>query len=251
VLLDGQGADETLAGYHKYIHWFLQQLVNRHKYAEAGKEKKLFKENQANYNWGIYNYAATFLPAHAAVQLEKNEYKKIVRNPDLSKSFVRSLHGREWEGIHKPVVTKLNDILYFNTVHMGLEELLRFADRNSMAHGRETRLPFLSHELVEFVFSLPANYKMHNGFTKWILRKAMDKKLPDNIVWRKDKVGFETPQQQWMGNTVLQENIHEAKRKLVNKGVLKKTVLNDKVVPLPAYDANNFDWRYLCAAQML
>ena len=61
---------------------------------------------------------------------------------------------------------------------MGLEELLRFADRNSMAHGREVRLPFLNHELVEFVFSLPSQLKMHEGWTKFLLRKAMDKKLP-------------------------------------------------------------------------
>ena len=105
---------------------------------------------------------------------------------------------------------------------MGLEELLRFADRNSMAHGREVRLPFLNHELVEFIFSLPSQLKMHDGWTKFLLRKAMDKKLPDEIVWRKDKVGFEPPQKQWMQDTTLQEYIHEAKRKLVNAGILTK-----------------------------
>ncbi|MBK6634927.1 MAG: hypothetical protein IPG38_12010 [Chitinophagaceae bacterium] len=53
--------------------------------------------------------------------------------------------------------------LHFHTTEMGLEELLRFADRNSMAHGCEVRLPFLNHELAEFVFSLPAQLKMHEG----------------------------------------------------------------------------------------
>jgi asparagine synthase (glutamine-hydrolysing) len=98
---------------------------------------------------------------------------------------------------------------------------------------------------------LPANLKIHEGSTKWLLRKSMEKILPPSIVWRKDKVGFEPPQQKWMGNAVLQEYMQEAKRKLVDRGILKTTVLNKKITPLPAHDANNFDWRYLCAAQII
>ena len=75
------------------------------------------------------------------------------------------------------------------------EELLRYADRNSMAHSREVRLPFLQHDLVEFVFSLPSGMKIKDGFTKWILRRSMEQILPGNICWRKDKIGYEPPQQ--------------------------------------------------------
>jgi len=134
---------------------------------------------------------------------------------------------------------------------MGLEELLRFADRNSMAHGREVRLPFLSHELVEFIFSLPSVLKIHNGYTKWILRQAMDKKLPDEIVWRTDKIGYEPPQQMWMQNAALQEYIQEARRKLVTAKMLSQKVLDKKIEPMAAYAENSFDWRYLCAAQII
>ena len=105
-----------------------------------------------------------------------------------------NLRGREWEGIHKPIVTKLNDILYFNTMEYGLEELLRYADRSSMAHGLEVRLPYLNPEFVQFVFSLPSKYKIKEGYTKHLLRKLMDHKLPHSIVWRTDKVAFEPPQ---------------------------------------------------------
>ncbi|HMO61917.1 MAG TPA: asparagine synthase (glutamine-hydrolyzing) [Ferruginibacter sp.] len=250
VLLDGQGADETLAGYYKYIHWYLQQLINRKRYREAISEKKKFRDNHMTFNWGIKNYIATFLPAHAAIHLEKNEYQRILRHPYLRRDFIRSMQGRELEGIYKPVVTKLNDILYFNTISMGLEELLRFCDRNSMAHSREVRLPFLSHELVAFIFSLPADFKIRGGCTKWLLRKAMENILPENITWRKDKIGFEPPQQQWMENPQMQEYIHEAKRILVNEAVLKADVLMEKVVPQAAYDEKGYDWRYLCAAQL-
>lgn len=251
VLLDGQGADEVLAGYSKYIQWYLQQMVARGKLGTAYREHSSLQKNKVEFNWNFKNWLAAYLPTHTAIQLEHNEYKKIVRQPDLDKNFVASLQGREWEGIYKPIITKLNDILYFNATQMGLEELLRFADRNSMAHGREVRLPFLSHELVEFVFSLPANFKIHAGFTKWILRKAMERKLPGKLVWRTDKIGFEPPQQAWMQDALLGEYMQEAKRKLVKKGILKSAVLNKKVNPQAAHEADNFNWRYLSAAQVM
>ncbi|MEO7489641.1 MAG: asparagine synthase (glutamine-hydrolyzing) [Ferruginibacter sp.] len=251
VLLDGQGADEILAGYNKYIHWYLQQLAGKSRFLAAYRERKMLLKNKLPFRWGISNYLAAYLPSHASIQLEQNEYLKSVRQPDINKDFVLGLQGREWEGIRKPIITKLNDILYFNTQTMGLEELLRFADRNSMAHSTEVRLPFLHHELVQFIFTLPAGFKIHDGWTKWLLRKTMDKKLPDEVVWRKEKVGYEPPQFQWMHNEILQDYIQEAKRKLVNKGVLKAASLNKKITPKAAHESNNFDWRYLCAAQMI
>lgn len=250
VLLDGQGADEILAGYYKYIHWFLQEVLSRNKLGSAKKELKAFQRNGIPVTWSVKDYFAAYLPMHAAMLLEKKEYEKTIRHPDLTTEFIQTQRGREWEGIHKPIVTKLNDILHFNTIESGLEELLRYADRNSMAFGREVRLPFLDHKLVEFIFSLPSNLKIHNGWTKWLLRKTMDKKMPDAIVWRKDKVGYEPPQQQWMENKALQEYMYEAKRKLVNQGILTQKVLDKKIEPKAAIAGDNFEWRYLCAAQL-
>jgi len=251
VLLDGQGADETIAGYNHYIHWYLQQLLNRNQFSTAFKEKHQFQKKQIPFKWGLKNYLAAYLPSHACMQLERNEYNKTVQQPDINPELIIALRGREWEGIHKPIISKLNDILHFNTHTMGLEELLRFADRNSMAHGREVRLPFLNHELVEFIFSLPAHYKIHDGWTKWILRSAMNKKLPAEIVWRTNKVGYEPPQRKWMQSKILQDYMHESKKKLVNNRILKSSVLNKKVLPLGAHVTDNFDWRYLCAAQII
>ncbi|MFZ4057331.1 MAG: asparagine synthase (glutamine-hydrolyzing) [Ferruginibacter sp.] len=251
VLLDGQGADEMLAGYHKYIHWYLQQLIGRKKFGLLKNERKAFADKGIEYRWGKGNYLATLFPAQVAIQLERNEYNRIVNHPDLHPDFLLQMRGREWEGIHKPIITKLNDILHFNTITHGLEELLRFADRNSMAHGREVRLPYLSHELVEFVFALPANLKIHEGFTKWIMRKAVNGLLPNEITWRTDKVGYEPPQKKWMENPMLRDYMHEAKKKLVNKGILKTSTLNSAIQPKAAHEAGNFDWRYLCAAQIV
>jgi asparagine synthase (glutamine-hydrolysing) len=152
--------------------------------------------------------------------------------------------------LHKPVVRTLEDILYYSTFSFGLEELLRYADRNSMAHSREVRLPFLNHHVVEFIFSLPSNYKIRNGFTKWILRKSMEVHLPPNIVWRTDKIGYEPPQFSWMQNKQIQEWMIESKRKLVQKNVLSAKALQISVKPRASHDLNNYDFRYLCSASL-
>lgn len=248
VLLDGQGADEVFGGYHKYMHWYLQEVFSRNRFLRFVKEKHAMAENKIPVNWGLKNIMAAYLPSHAAIALEKKEYNRILNQPFLSANLLSCATGREWEGINKPIITKLNDILYFNTMRNGLEEMLRFADRNSMAHGTEVRLPFLQANLVNFVFSLPSKQKIFNGFPKWILRKAMDKKLPNSIIWRTDKTGFEPPQKNWMNTSAMDNYIFEAKKKLVKEDILKPTVLNKKSTPMDAHSADNFDWRYLCVA---
>jgi asparagine synthase (glutamine-hydrolysing) len=247
VLLDGQGADETLSGYTKYVHWYLQEQVGKLKLSLAKSERSLFKQNNVPFHWGLANYMAAWLPLVANTKIESKERKQILNHPDVHKSYALD-HYDKYNSVFKPPVSKLNDILYFNTMQQGLGELLHYADRNSMAHGREVRLPFLSYELVEFIFSLPSTLKMHDGFTKYILRKAMDKKLPQKIVWRKDKVGYEPPQKQWMENKQLQELVMESRKKLVTEKILNAAVLQKPIQLKSAYEADNFDWRYLTTA---
>lgn len=248
VLLDGQGADETLAGYHKYYHWNWQELIRNGERKLSSKERKKACASGIVTGWGFKNYLATYFPALAARKLEKNATRQQLTQPDLNYDFFPKV---ERHSIYKPVVEKLNDILYFNTMQLGLTGLLRYADRNSMAHSREVRLPFLSHELVEFIFSLPSHFKIRDGFTKWILRQTMKDALPQNIVWRQDKVGFEPPQKLWMQNPTTQEYIHESRRSLVSRGILKQRILNKPLEPQTAFVADNFDWRFLCAAKCL
>lgn len=251
VVLDGQGADEIFAGYNKYIPWYLQEVLNRHKFKKFFSEKKHLTKNGFPLNWNFKNAIAAFLPAHAALALEKREFNKITGHHFINKELLNFAKGREWEGIHKPIITKLNDALYFNTMQNGLEELLRYADRNSMAHGVEVRLPFLQHELVNYVFSLPSNQKIQNGYTKFILRKSFEDILPSEICWRKDKTGFEPPQKQWMETKIVDDYVFAAKKKLVQQKILVPNVLNKKTNALPAYSADNFDWRYLCLAAIV
>ena len=250
VLLDGQGADETMAGYHKYVHWYLQELLSRFNIRGVQKAKTLLQQNNVAFKWNSKNILATFLPLHASIALEKREYNKIITNHDITKNLLMYLKGREWEGIHKPIVTKLNDILYFDIMENGLEELLRYADRNSMAHSVEVRLPFLMAELVQYIFSLPTKYKINEGHTKWLLRSIMSNRLDKSIVWRSEKIGFEPPQKKWMMDPLFIDYLHEARKKLVNDKILKPSALKRKNHAVDSNEANNIDWRYLCAAQL-
>lgn len=249
VILDGQGADETLAGYTKYYHWYWQELIANNQFKEQQKERKAAINNGQTIDWSFKNYLAAWMPQVAANQLEKRTFRQVVFSRDFNRDFVEE--NKKRFAIYKPAIYNLNDILYFNTMQNGLEELLRYADRNSMAHSLEVRLPFLSHELVQFIFSLPSSYKIKNGFTKNLLRLSMQQHLPASIVWRKEKVGYEPPQKLWMQNQKMIEYIHESRKKLVAQNILNKNVLDRPITLKDAHESGNHDWRFLCAAQCL
>jgi asparagine synthase (glutamine-hydrolysing) len=244
VLLDGQGADEVLAGYHKYHSWYWQELYRNDKKAFV-LELEAARESGVSDRWTWKNRLAAHLPVYAGLFLKKQRSAQQRRSSDLSRDFVREF-GVSYYDI--PHIDKLSGILYYNTFMNGMEELLRYADRNSMAHGVEIRLPFLDHSLVEFVFSLPSHFKIREGWTKWLLRQSMEDLLPAEIVRRRDKTGFEPPQRLWMQDATLQEYIHEARRGLVKQGILLPGVLQKKIQPQDVHAAENRDWRYLVTA---
>jgi asparagine synthase (glutamine-hydrolysing) len=247
VLLDGQGADELLAGYPKYYSWYWRELYGRDKKTLA-RELSAAKTSGVSERWTWQNRLAALLPAYAGRFQKKRQAAIQLGHNDLSPDFVR-LAGVSYYDI--PPVAGLNGVLYYNALMNGLEELLRYADRNSMAHGVEVRLPFLDHRIAEFLFSLPSHVKIRDGWTKWLLRKSMTEMLPDAIVWRKDKIGYEPPQRSWMQNAMLQEYMHEARRSLVKMDILHEKVLQKKIQPMGAHAAENYDWRYMVAAACL
>jgi len=247
VILDGQGADETIAGYPKYYHWYWQELF-RNSHASVHTARLAASKKDQKISWGIKNKLAAYWPGMAASQLEKRAFRQLSDHPFIENEF-KSVVDRP--ALSKPIVRKLNDILYFHTSQLGLQELLRYADRNSMAHGREVRLPFLDHELVQFLFSLPAQFKIKDGWTKWILRSSMQNQLPGRIVWRKDKVGFEPPQMKWMQDKRIRERILESRMRLVKEHILKPAVMQEPLQANAAHEHGNDDFRYLCAAAIL
>jgi asparagine synthase (glutamine-hydrolysing) len=245
VLLDGQGADEVLAGYRKYYKWYWLELY-RQKRLNKSDEVKAAQALGVKESFGWQNKIAALFPDLATSLVQTRKAKQSFRHPDLNRDFAFA-HKRELY-YSTPAHFDLNSALYFNTFVNGLEELLRLADRNSMAHSVEVRLPFLSHHLVEFLFTLPPHFKIHQGWTKWMLRKSVDDVLPKEITWRKDKVGFEPPQKKWMANAEVQREIKKAKQVLVNQQILNPSVLTKKIQPHDAHVAENKDWKYWSAA---
>lgn len=245
VLLDGQGADEILAGYHKYYKWYWQELFRRNRLRRSG-EIPGARELGIREPFTWKNRIAAWFPSFASIVMERQYLARALAHPDLTRDFIRT-HSHD-AYYTPPDHFSLNGVLHFNSFVHGLPELLRLADRNAMAHGRETRFPFLSHELVEFLFSLPPHYKIRKGWTKWLLRESMKEKLPDGIVWRKDKVGFEPPQKIWMEDPGIQDAIRTARARLVKENILKPEVLNRVIVPAAAHETGNDDWRYFSAS---
>jgi asparagine synthase (glutamine-hydrolysing) len=248
VLMDGQGADEVFGGYLKYAQWYLMEEIRNKNFGSFFTQKIKLENHFPTFQFSINNYLATFFPSRAAKALSIRAEKSSKANAYFTNEFQAYNFDSNYN--EKPVVKSLNDILHFNTIQMGLEELLRFSDRNAMAHGCEVRLPFLNHQLVSYVFSLPSSLKIHDGFTKYILRKTMQGKLPDDIVWRKDKIGFEPPQHQWMNAALMQDYLFEAKRNLVTNKILKAEVLNTKFNNFGAHEPENLNWRFLCASRL-
>ena len=85
-----------------------------------------------------------------------------------------------------------------------LPQLLRYADRNAMAFSRETRFPFLDHDLVDWCIGLPDEAFINNGWQKWILRASAEGLLPPAIQWRADKVGYAAPLDVWLRGPLLE-----------------------------------------------
>jgi asparagine synthetase B (glutamine-hydrolysing) len=90
--------------------------------------------------------------------------------------------------------------LWEEETRFNMQQLLHYEDRNSMAFSIEARVPFIEHRLIEFVMKVPAVYKIHNGWSKVLLRNAMEGLLPKEIQWRKDKMGFVTPEEAWIND---------------------------------------------------
>jgi asparagine synthase (glutamine-hydrolysing) len=92
----------------------------------------------------------------------------------------------------------LGESLYNDTTRFNLQQLLRYEDRNSMRFGIESRAPFTDYRLVEYALNMPPAYKIHNGWTKYILRMSLKAHVPEQIIWRRDKIGFQTPEKDWL-----------------------------------------------------
>ncbi|MEK7071053.1 MAG: asparagine synthase-related protein, partial [Patescibacteria group bacterium] len=177
VLLDGQGADEMMAGYLPYYFVYLRQLKKQ------GKWLKLIWESLSSLDV-IVKYVA----------LKLNLIIKPFNHLNMmSKKFKTQFRDEKFETINDNLKERLIQDIFENS----LQSLLRYEDRNSMRFSIEGRVPFLDKDLLATIFSMPDEAIIKNGWNKRILRDAVKDLLPGIIVKRRNKIGFTTPENEW------------------------------------------------------
>ncbi len=261
VLLDGQGADELLAGYEYYLPFYLKELVATsptlfqsemesmkaiHPHLKFNEHFEYKQTLQApvtsNTTTVIEKFKTAIRPIYKLIYSKK--YERIKYNMPLPRyyhpSFFEKIQAeKKYDFTFRKL--SLNEYLSHSFQINNLEDLLRFSDRNAMAQSREVRLPFLSKDLVEFLFALPASYKIKGGWTKALLRDAMHGILPPEIERRVDKIGYEPPQTKWMQNPKIEAQIVNAYHTLINHKILNALSLKER----------QWDWQVLNIAALL
>ncbi|HYE86941.1 MAG TPA: asparagine synthase (glutamine-hydrolyzing), partial [Vicinamibacterales bacterium] len=192
VLLDGQGADETIGGYPSPTFGYrFAELFRGGEWAGLVEELGAFKRVQGSLGLGLRFLGASVLPQRLRAGARARFHATSGLLPGASAGL------EEPRPAHRTLRRALHHIMTVSS----LPSLLRYGDRNSMAFSREARLPFLDHRLVEFVFSLPSRDLVGGGVTKRVLRAAMRGLVPEVVLDRTDKIGFATPERDWMLGT--------------------------------------------------
>ena len=217
MLMDGQGSDEYLAGYSTFNLYYLLNLFEERKWKEARTEWSLAKE--------FFDLSHTQL-------LKFLLYMKYMRPLPMMDSIVNMNWGKQYLGrnpfaMPRKESSSISNFSYHQLFISSLPYQLHSSDRNSMSHSVETRLPFLDHRLVEFVFSLPDEFRLQKSVSKRVLREAMKSLLPESVRNRKYKLGLPAPEHEWMHENAewVQKELDESAGslgKLINKSNLQK-----------------------------
>ena len=191
VMLGGQGADEQLCGYHSTFAPFHAGLLFNLDLGRLLKETAAQRRRHGTSAlWQAGTLGAALLPRalRNIIRHLRRTHHPVWLKDDFSRAFKSPLAK----------INQLDDLISAQMFETGLPMLLRYEDRNSMAHGIESRLPFLDHRVVELTVGLGSKHKIVEGETKWLLRRAMDGVIPNAIRDRQDKIGFATPERAWL-----------------------------------------------------
>lgn len=203
VVLNGQGADETIGGYSSYFqdYWvsLLQQgrvgaawqSVTAYTNAHGGNARVRMMEAASRcLSWELYRLGAyrRWAQTRRQARLRQNPWF----SADLTQHFIN-------EDV-PPSSAALSSSLKQSVISAPLPLYLRIEDRNSMAHSVEARLPFLDYRLVSFVHGLPDNWKVRGPWNKYVLREGMRGRIPESVRSRVDKMGFPTASKKWFAH---------------------------------------------------
>ncbi len=242
VMLNGQGADEQLAGYRGNDMSLYIGLLSKGMYTELVKEVTSYR-----------SYTGTWPIAFLIGALQQKMPSWLMKTiPDRFRVFKQhtpfwlNTNGAKeefkWPG-------SLNESLQQQINYEPLPSLLRYEDRSSMAFSVESRVPFMDYRLVEFTLGLPVNLVYRNGERKYILRQAFKGMVPEKIMQRKDKLGFASAEETWMkgeGADWFSAMVDEAGKH--SQGFIKHEEALKYLSQMQRGDeAFNFDpWRMIC-----
>jgi asparagine synthase (glutamine-hydrolysing) len=192
VLLDGQGADEALGGYRPFAV-YLGTLMRSFKFGRAWSDAVAIQRTSRP---GMLRLLAGSV-AYALPEQTLRGYRRL-RRRNVSAAAPGYTPGAAGQKAYLQGTRGFGQYLAYNVTESSLPHLLRYEDRNSMAFSVESRVPFVDYRLVEFSLTRATGLHIRDGWTKWILRQAMQGFAPEEILWRRDKVGFETPEADWL-----------------------------------------------------
>ncbi len=181
VMVDGQGADEQLAGYGGNDLPLYSGLIRKMKFMSLLDEARHYKKDKGHWPIGFVLSAAK-LNMGKALPIAMAEWMTPAQPAIIHTDYARSLQEHLLRQLYKEP----------------LPALLRYEDRSSMAWSVESRTPFMDYRLLEFTMGLPETFVYRRGSRKAILRTAMKDVIPPNIANRTDKMGFVTPEELWL-----------------------------------------------------
>ncbi len=244
VVLEGQGADEILAGYQGYHGQRMRSLFEQGDIRGMTKFASRWKKWHGRENKSAWKaFIGQVIPDSAYKSVQS--ITGVQKIPDwINQSFLRKININE-----RPIRTassrkgrkrRVAEVLYDSLTNYGLPSLLRYGDRNAMRFSIENRVPFLTIPLAEFLLTLPEEFLIsQNGETKSIFRAAMRGIVPDIILDRRDKVGFEVPMGKWVYEMKKEINEVEFLKDDLNildltsvKRLLSENIHNQEKMPL-------------------